>query len=134
MTAFLNSRVLIKREQELHNIWLMRVDKPELHDIFSTLVSRSNENKSCIRVDENWQARVCIVIFLNFRAPIKWKQELKYPFFFRYQVEAVECILQYILKQSSNKKDQKKYRTTFVYACMQRLTGIMKNEKGKKKL
>ncbi len=28
--------------------------------VFSTLVSRSNENKSCMRVDKNCQAKVCM--------------------------------------------------------------------------
>ena len=28
--------------------------------VFSTLMSWSNENKSCMRVDEAWQARVCV--------------------------------------------------------------------------
>ena len=31
--------------------------------VFSTLVSWSNENKSCMRVDESWQARVCMRVF-----------------------------------------------------------------------
>ena len=31
--------------------------------VFSTLISRSNENKSCMRVDESCEARVCIRIF-----------------------------------------------------------------------
>ncbi len=31
--------------------------------VFSTLVSRSNENNSCVRVDESWQARVCMRLF-----------------------------------------------------------------------
>jgi hypothetical protein len=31
--------------------------------VFSTLMPRSNENKSCMRVDESWEARVCIRIF-----------------------------------------------------------------------
>jgi hypothetical protein len=55
-------------------------------------------------------------------------------FVFRHQLEAVESVLQYLVSQSSNGKEEKKYRTIFLYACMQRLTGMMKNTKGKKKL
>ena len=54
-------------------------------------------------------------------------------FVFRHQLEAVESVLQYLVSQSSNGKEEKKYRTIFLYACMQRLTGMMKNTKGKKK-
>jgi hypothetical protein len=31
--------------------------------VFSTLMPRSNENKSCMRVDESWEARVCMRVF-----------------------------------------------------------------------
>jgi hypothetical protein len=31
--------------------------------VFSTLMPRSNENKSCTRVDESWEARVCMRVF-----------------------------------------------------------------------
>jgi hypothetical protein len=45
----------------------MRVDKREFAWEFSqlTLVSRSNENKSYMRVDESWEARVCMRVFLT---------------------------------------------------------------------
>jgi hypothetical protein len=36
--------------------------------VFSTLVSRSNENKSCMRVDESWEARVCVRVFSTLMA------------------------------------------------------------------
>ena len=39
-----------------------------------TLVFCSNENKSCMRVDESWQARVCVRIFL---ALMSWSNENK---------------------------------------------------------
>jgi hypothetical protein len=45
--SFLNSHAPVKREQELHESWEARV----CMRVFSTLVPRSNENKSCIRVD-----------------------------------------------------------------------------------
>ena len=51
-----------------------------------------------------------------------------------HQLEAVERVLQYLVNQSSNKKEQKKYRTIFLYACMQRLTGMMKSEKENRSL
>ena len=50
---------------------------------------------------------------------------------FRQQLEATERILQYIVKEASSEKDKKTYRTIFVYACMTRLTGAMKNPKGR---
>jgi hypothetical protein len=31
--------------------------------VFSTLMPRSNENKSCMRVDESWEVRVCMRVF-----------------------------------------------------------------------
>ena len=31
--------------------------------VFSTLMSWSNENKSCMKVDESWEARVCIIVW-----------------------------------------------------------------------
>ena len=46
--SFINSRVLVKREQELHESWQARV----YMRVSSTLVSWSNENKSCMRVDK----------------------------------------------------------------------------------
>ncbi len=46
--SFLNFHCLIKREQELHESWQARV----CMRVFSTIVTRSNENKSCMRVDE----------------------------------------------------------------------------------
>ena len=42
--------------------------------VFSTLLSWSNENKSCTRVDESWQARVCMRIFLTL---LSWSNENK---------------------------------------------------------
>jgi hypothetical protein len=41
--------------------WELRSES--LHESFSTLMSRSNENKSCMRVDESWEARVCMRAF-----------------------------------------------------------------------
>ena len=46
--SFINSRVLVKREQELHASWQARV----YMRVSSTLVSWSNENKRCMRVDK----------------------------------------------------------------------------------
>ena len=46
--SFINSRVLVKREQELHESWQARV----YTRVSSTLMSWSNENKSCMRVDK----------------------------------------------------------------------------------
>ena len=42
--------------------------------VFSTLVSWSNENKSCTRVDESWQARVCMRVFSTL---MSWSNENK---------------------------------------------------------
>jgi hypothetical protein len=44
--SFLNSHALIKQEQELHESWEARV----YIRVFSTLMSWSNKNKSCMRV------------------------------------------------------------------------------------
>jgi hypothetical protein len=42
----------------------MRVDKARVcMRVFSTLIPRSNESKSCMRVDESWEARVCMRVF-----------------------------------------------------------------------
>ena len=46
--SFVNSRVLVKREQELYESWQARV----CVRLSSTLMSWSNENKSCMRVDK----------------------------------------------------------------------------------
>ena len=48
--SFINSHVLVKREQELHESWQVRV----CMRVSSTLMSWSNENKSCMRVDK-WE-------------------------------------------------------------------------------
>ena len=45
---FINSRALVKREQELHESWQARV----YMRVSSTLMSWSSENKSCMRVDK----------------------------------------------------------------------------------
>ena len=46
--SFINSHVLVKREQELHESWQTKV----YMRVSSTLMSWSNENKSCMRVDK----------------------------------------------------------------------------------
>jgi hypothetical protein len=46
--SFLNFHFLIKREQELHESWQVRVDMR----VFSTFIAWSNENKSCMRVEK----------------------------------------------------------------------------------
>jgi hypothetical protein len=47
----------------------MKVDKREF--------AREHENKSYMKVDESWHARVCMhESFLNSRVPIKREQEL----------------------------------------------------------
>ena len=38
--------------------------------VFSTLMSWSNENKSCMRVDESRQARVCTRVFSTLMLPL----------------------------------------------------------------
>ena len=58
--SFLNFYVLVKQGQELHGSWQVRV----CIRVFSTLMSWSNDNKSCMRVDDSWQARVCVRVFL----------------------------------------------------------------------
>ena len=92
--SFLNFRVPFKREQELHESWKARV----CMRVFSTFVSRSNENKSYMRVEKRefaWefsqlscpvQTRTRVTwelkseslheSFLNFRVPFKREQEL----------------------------------------------------------
>jgi hypothetical protein len=47
---FINSHAPVKRDQELHESWKVRV----CMRVFSTFVSRSNENKSYMRV-EKWE-------------------------------------------------------------------------------
>ena len=42
--------------------------------VFSTLMSRSNENKSCVRVDDSGQARVCMRVFSTL---MSWSNENK---------------------------------------------------------
>ena len=43
--------------------------------VFSTLVLRSNENKSCTSVDKSCQAKVCMRV-LNSRALFRREQKL----------------------------------------------------------
>ena len=57
--SFLSSHAPVKREQELHESWEARV----CMRVFPTLMPRSNENKSCMRVDASWEARVCMRVF-----------------------------------------------------------------------
>ena len=42
--------------------------------VFSTLMSWSNENKSCMKVDESLQARVCMRVFSTL---MSWSNENK---------------------------------------------------------
>ena len=51
------------REQELHESWWEYWEARICMRVFSTLVSWSNENKSCMRVDESWEARICMRVF-----------------------------------------------------------------------
>lgn len=48
---------------------------------------------------------------------------------FRYQVQAVASLLQSILKQLSSEKEERKYRTVFVFGCMERLTKLLRNHR-----
>jgi hypothetical protein len=58
--SFLNFYAPAKRERELHESWEARV----CMRVFSTLMSWSNKNKSCMRVDESWEAwRVRMRVF-----------------------------------------------------------------------
>ena len=65
----------VKREQELHESWWELRRTRELPWEFSQLScpGHANENKSCMRVDESWEARVCMRVFsLNSRGvPVK---------------------------------------------------------------
>jgi hypothetical protein len=92
--SFLNSHAPVKREQELHDSWEARV----CMRVFSTLMPRSNVNKSCMRVEKRefaWgfsqlscpgQARSRVTwelrseslheSFLNSHGPVKREQEL----------------------------------------------------------
>jgi hypothetical protein len=55
------------RSESLHkNWWELRSES--CMRIFSTLMSWSNENKSCMRVDKGWEARVCMRIFSTLMA------------------------------------------------------------------
>jgi hypothetical protein len=60
--SFLNSRAPIKENKSY-----MRVDKSWEARIcirvFSTLMARLNDNKSCMRVDESSEARICMRVF-----------------------------------------------------------------------
>jgi hypothetical protein len=65
--SFHNSRASVKREQELHESW-WELRSESLHESFlnsrvSDRDSWSNKNKSCMRVDESWEARVCMRVF-----------------------------------------------------------------------
>ena len=42
--------------------------------VFLTFMSWSNENKSCIRADESWEARVCVRVL---SALMSWSNENK---------------------------------------------------------
>ena len=53
--SFINSHVLVKREQELHESWQARVWQARVcMRVSSTLVSWSNENKSCRSKINKW--------------------------------------------------------------------------------
>ena len=56
----------------------MRVDKnwqtKVCMRVFSTLMRWSNENKSCMRVDKNWQTKVCMRVFSTL---MPWSNENK---------------------------------------------------------
>ena len=62
-----------KREQQWHESW-WELTSESLYGVFPTLISWSNENKSCMRVDESWQARVCSRVFPTV---ISWSNENK---------------------------------------------------------
>ena len=70
---FFNSHFLVKQEQELdarHESWQEGV----CMRVFSTLMSWSNEDKSCMKVYESWQARVCMRVFLTL---MSWSNDFK---------------------------------------------------------
>jgi hypothetical protein len=57
--SFLNIHCLIKREQELHESWQVRV----YMRVFSTFIAWSNENKSCMRVKYLRVEKLCGILF-----------------------------------------------------------------------
>ena len=69
--SFLNSHVLVKREQELHESWWKLISESLSTRVFLTLMFWSNENKSWMRVNESWQTRVCIRVFSTFMVWLK---------------------------------------------------------------
>jgi hypothetical protein len=61
--SFLNSHVPVKREQELHESW-WELRRESLHESFLNSHVPVNENKSCIIIIyKSWEARVCMRVF-----------------------------------------------------------------------
>lgn len=44
-----------------------------------------------------------------------------------YQIEAVKCVLEYIVKHSTKEKDSRKCRAQFIFVCMQRYINFAKD-------
>ena len=69
--SFVSSFFLVERGQDLRRndesfkVWMR---------VLSIKLSASNENKSCMRVDESWQAKVCMRVFLSI---MSWSNENK---------------------------------------------------------
>ena len=71
--SFINSHVLVKREQELYESWQARV----YMRVSSTLVSWSNQNKSCIRVDKwefAWVSEIFPIFFSSKFRFCRWQR------------------------------------------------------------
>jgi hypothetical protein len=53
--SFLNSHTPVKREQELHESWRELRSESLYESFLNSHTRRSNEKKSCMRVDEKWE-------------------------------------------------------------------------------
>ena len=70
--SFLNSHAPVKREQELHESWEARF----CTRVFSTLMLRSNENKSCMRVDWITQPELSLTLNESALESMNWWSNL----------------------------------------------------------
>ena len=109
--SFLNSPSPVKREQELHESW-WELRRRVCMRVFSTLVTRSNENKNCMRFHESCEAREFACEFSQLSWPGQTKTRIYLFIYYLFNNILWGCL---IIKDDFHKGPQNKYCKYITY-------------------
>jgi hypothetical protein len=86
--------------------------------VFSTLMPQSNENKSCMRVDESWEVRVCMKVFLTLMSQSNENKSCM-------RVEKWEFAWKFSNSHAPVKREQELHESWEARACMKVFSTLM---------